>query len=351
MFLKRNEQKIGQSLSFSEFAIAMALVNAPVSAPPPPTIATLGFDAAAADVQDVVMPAPLVALSASEQIFGSIAAATWQSEPAAETDGPAPLPWPVPLEPAAEPEPFPLDDPFLQADPNAADPALDEADGNEIVVTARPRAPKSDPLQGLNAETFGAIQSVDDAVVGPVAKVYEKALPSPVRTGLINFLSNLGEPVNFLNYLLQLKPGKAMETLGRFAINSTIGVAGFVDVAKKPPFNLPRRLNGFANTLGYYGVKQGAFLFLPLIGPTTVRDMFGRVVDLSVLPFAIGKPFNQLAYTLPSGIITSLDFRVEQDEQLQELRDANDPYTATRELYLQKRQAEIDALRGKSPEE
>ena len=74
------------------------------------------------------------------------------------------------------------------------------------------------------------------------------------------------------------------------------------------------------------------------------------MVDLSVLPFAVGKPFNQLAYTLPSGIITSLDFRVEQDAQLQELRDSNDPYTATRELYLKKRQADIDALRGKSPE-
>lgn len=348
MFLKRNEQKIGQSLSFSEFAIAMALVNAPVSAPPPPTIATLGFDAAAADIQDVVVPAPLVALSASEQIFGSIAAVTWQPEP--ESDAPAPQEWPVPLEPA-EVQPLPSTDPFLSADPNAADPALDEAEGNEIVVTARPRAPKSDPLQDLNAEAFGAIQGVDDALVGPVALAYEKALPSPVRTGLINFLSNLGEPVNFLNYLLQLKPGKAMETLGRFAINSTIGFVGFVDVAKKPPFNLPRRINGFANTLGYYGVKQGAFLFLPLIGPTTIRDMFGRVVDLSVLPFAIGKPFNQLAYTLPSGIITSLDIRAEQDEQLKELRDANDPYTATRELYLQKRQAEIDALRGNSPEE
>ncbi len=368
MFLRRNEQKIGQSLSFSEFAIAMALVNAPVSAPPPPTITDLGFDTVAADVQDVVVPAAAMTLSASEQIFGSIAAVSWQAEPEPASDAPAPLSSPLPpepitpesqpsdskppdsmpLEPAAEPQ---LTEPFLTDDPNAADPALDQADGNEIIVTARPRAPKSDPLQSLNAEAFGAIQGVDDAVVGPVAEVYEKALPSPVRTGLINFLSNLGEPVNFLNYLLQLKPGKAMETLGRFAINSTIGVAGFVDVAKKPPFNLPRRINGFANTLGYYGVEQGAFLFLPLIGPTTVRDMFGRIVDLSVLPFAIGKPFNDLAYTLPSGIITSLDFRVEQDEQLRKLREANDPYAATRELYLQKRQAEIDALRGKSPEE
>jgi len=322
----------------------MALVNAPVTAPPPPATVTLDFDSAAADVQDMAAPAPLVALSAGEQLFGSIAAATWQPEPGS----PAPAQWPVPLEPVAEP--LSSTDSLAPVDPAAA-AEDDQADPNEIIVTARPRAPKSDPLQSLNADSFSVVQGVDDAVVGPVADVYEKALPSPVRTGLINFLSNLGEPVVFLNYLLQLKPGKAAETLGRFAINSTIGIGGLVDVAKKKPFNLPRRLNGFANTLGYYGVEQGAFLFLPLIGPTTVRDLFGRVVDLSVLPFAVGKPFNQLAYTLPSGIITSLDFRVEQDEQLQKLRDSNDPYTATRELYLQKRQAEIDALRGKSPEE
>lgn len=323
----------------------MALVNAPVNAPPASTIVTPGLDTAAADVQDMRSPAPLVALSASEQLFGSLAVAALQSEPQQPSTPPAPVQWPLPL----------IEEPLLSADPLApVDPAAaeeDQAAANEIIVTARPRAPKSDPLQGINADSFGVVQNVDDAVVGPVADVYEKALPSPVRTGLINFLSNLGEPVVFLNYLLQLKPGKAAETLGRFAINSTIGIGGLVDVAKKEPFNLPRRLNGFANTLGYYGVEQGAFLFLPLIGPTTVRDLFGRVVDLSVLPFAVGKPFNQLAYTLPSGIITSLDFRVEQDEQLQKLRDSNDPYTATRELYLQQRQAEIDALRGKSAEE
>lgn len=332
----------------------MALVNAPLNAPPPPNIVTLRFDSAAVDVRDMRSPAPLVALAANEQMFSpvAIAALESESEPEPEPLRPAPAEWPVPLELQGVEAP-PSVDPLLPADPASAENAaeFDQAGNNEIIVTARPRAPKSDPLQGLNAESFSVIQGVDDAVVGPIALAYKKALPSPVRSGLTNFLSNLGEPVVFLNYLLQLKPGKAIETLGRFAINSTIGVAGLVDVAKKPPFHLPKRINGFANTLGYYGVKQGAFLFLPLIGPTTVRDMFGRVIDLSVLPFAVGKPFNQLAYTAPSGIITSLDIRAEQDEQLRELRESNDPYTATRELYLQKRQAEIDALRGKSPKE
>lgn len=333
-------------MSFSEFAIAVALAHAPAAATPPPSILAQPVDAVATDVQDIHAAAAYAGLSAQAQLFGALAIAPGEAEP------PAPVPWPVPLEPVAEP--LPLDDPLLPVDPAAPDTAaapLDQADSNEIVVTARPRAPKSDPLQGLNADTFGAIQNVDDAVVGPVARAYEKTLPSPVRSGLTNFLSNLGEPVVFLNYLLQLKPGKALETLGRFTINSTIGVAGLVDVAKKPPFNLPKRPNGFANTLGYYGIEPGPFLFLPLIGPTTVRDMFGRFIDLSVLPFAVGKPFNQLHYTVPSGIITSLDIRAEQDEQLKQLRESNDPYTATRELYLQQRQAEIDALRGKTPEE
>ncbi len=336
-------------MSFSEFAIAVALAQAPVTATPPPALAAHPFDVAPAEMQVLRAPAAPVALSAQAQLFGALAIAPAEAKP------PTSVPWPVPLEPVPlEPEAPPpaLDDPLLPADPSAADtaPTDDQVDGNEIVVTARPAPPKSDPMQELNADSFEVIQNVDEAVVGPVALAYEDTVPSPVRSGISNFLSNLGEPIVFLNYLLQLKPGKAMETLGRFTINSTIGIGGLVDVAKKPPFNLPKRNNGFANTLGYYGVEPGPFLFLPLIGPTTVRDLFGRVVDLSVLPVAVGKPFNELVYTLPAGIITSLDSRAAQDEQLRKLRESSDPYTATRELYLKQRQAEIDALRGKVPE-
>src|SRR3546814_2534491 len=76
--------------------------------------------------------------------------------------------------------------------------------------------------------------------------------------------------------------GKALETVGRFAINSTIGAAGVFDVAKKAPINLPYRSNGFANTLGFYGVEPGPYFFLPLVGPTTLRDMVGDGIDLLV---------------------------------------------------------------------
>src|SRR3546814_5226053 len=121
-------------------------------------------------------------------------------------------------------------------------------------------------------EAFQVSQSVDKSFVGPIAKGYEGVVPKPIRDGLGNALRNLREPINFLNFLFQFKIGKAVETVGRFAINSTIGVAGIFDVAKKPPVNLPYRPNGFANTLGFYGVEPGPYFFLPLVGPTTLRS-------------------------------------------------------------------------------
>ena len=219
---------------------------------------------------------------------------------------------------------------------------------NDIVVTARPGHAPGDPLQAVNAQAFAITQTVDKAVVAPVAMTYQRALPGSVRGAIRNFFNNLAEPVAFLNFLVQLKPGKAAETAGRFAINTTVGVAGMIDVARKKPFKLPRRSNGFANTLGYYGVKPGPFLFLPLIGPTTVRDLIGLGIDRMVLPSAFGQPFNQPTYTVPASIVGSLDYRVQFDSQLRELKDTPDPYAASRRNYLEGRQAEIDALHGRT---
>ncbi len=214
-------------------------------------------------------------------------------------------------------------------------------------MTGRRRTARGDPLEKVNAKSFEVTEAVDKAFFGPVAHAYAHILPKPVRKGLRNFLNNLDEPVAMLNFLLQLKPGKAVETLGRFAINSIIGVAGVFDVAKRRPFKLPRRSIGFADTLGYYGVKSGPFLFLPLIGPTTLRDFLGGGIDGFVLPSAFGKPFNRLSYTVPTTVLREIDSRNEFDEQLNEIRQTADPYAARRELYLQKRRAQIEELRGK----
>ena len=226
-------------------------------------------------------------------------------------------------------------------------PAQPSQDG-AIVVTARPDSEPGDPMLQLNAQSFQVVQDVDEALVGPVAMAYKDAVPKPVRHGLRNFLRNLTEPIVALNFLLQLKPGKAAETVGRFAINSTIGIGGLFDVAKRDPFKLPYRRNGFANTLGYYGVEPGAYLFLPLIGPTTVRDLAGGVVDGLILPTVVGAPFNDPYYTLPAATLSALQGRIQIDEQLNALRNqSGDPYMAARDFYLKRRQAEIDALKGK----
>lgn len=211
---------------------------------------------------------------------------------------------------------------------------------------ARPNASPGDPLEAVNAKSFAITQDVDHAVIGPVSHAYAHIIPEPVRDGIRNFQHNFGEPIIFLNFLLQHKIGKAAETVGRFALNTTVGIGGVFDVARKKPVNLPHRPNGFADTLGFYGVQPGPFLFLPIVGPTTVRDLFGGSLDAMVMPRAIGKPVNTPPYSATAGILRSLSDRVEFDQKLNQLRDESpSPYTALRDYYLQRRQAEIDGLR------
>lgn len=250
---------------------------------------------------------------------------------AQEPSGAAPAVIPIPPDSAANSVP--------------AVPPEDRPDTG-ITVTGRARTP-GDPLQQLNARSFAVTQTIDDNVTAPLAHAYEHAMPKPVRLGLRNFLGNLHEPVVFVNFLLQHKIGKAGETLARFAIDTTLGVGGVVDVAKRRPFNLPRRANGFGDTLGFYGVKPGAFMFLPLLGPTTLRDMAGGVLDRLMLPAIPGTPFSSPTWAVPAGAMHTLDKRIEFDDKLAQQRASDDPYAARRDYYLKQRQAEIDALRGK----
>ena len=244
--------------------------------------------------------------------------------------------------------------PAAAAIPASAAPATSARDtlpplAGEIVVSGSLKAPSEDPLAGVNEKSYDVLQSVDDAFVGPVASGYQKAVPRPARMALRNFIRNLREPVVAVAYLLEFKPGKAFETAGRFGVNSTIGLAGTIDVARSKPFNLPYRQNGLANVLGYYGVGPGPYLFLPLVGPTTVRDLFGLVADRLAVPLAVGSPFDQPWYALPMGVIDALDYRNEADEDFKRLRKAADPYSTYRRVYLQSRIDQIEALHGRGP--
>jgi len=230
--------------------------------------------------------------------------------------------------------------------PISAAPPQSPAD-LEVVVRGRSR--RGDPLGAVNARTFDAAQGIDRALIGPVARAYGRKSPGPVRDGLRNFLSNLREPVVLANYLLQLKPGKAAETAGRFAINATLGIAGLFDVARRKPFRLPRRRNSFANTLGYYGVGPGPFFFLPLIGATTLRDLAGNFADQLLVPFQPVPVLRDPAVAVPVGLLSALDYRAQYDGALTCLQSAADPYAAARGFYLARRRAEIEALRGGRP--
>ena len=221
-----------------------------------------------------------------------------------------------------------------------------------IVVSSRPLAP--DPGKAINQASFAATQAVDSAVIEPLSKGYEAIVPSPVRDGLHNAIYNLREPVIAANFLLQHKIGKTGETLARFVINSTVGLAGIFDMAKRKPFRLRFRDNGFADTLGFYGVGNGPYIYLPLFGSTTLRDLTGRMVDRAALPLAIGGQVLPTAAVVPMIMIGILDRRLVNKERLRQEREAADPYSTTRDNYLRRRADEIEGLRhpnGASPPE
>lgn len=236
------------------------------------------------------------------------------------------------------------------AGPQEAAPPAPPRDGNgqalnEIVVEGAVGPPKSDPLEGVNEDSYRIVQKVDAAVLEPVAYAYRDGLPGPVRDGLGNVVRNLGEPSNALNFLLQGKVGKAFETLGRLAINTTLGVGGLFDVAGKKA-NLPYRRNGFANTMGYYGIGPGPYLYLPVTGATTVRDLAGSTLDQLLLPLTVGRPFNRPLYAATYFVVNGLDQRLAFDEEIASIRNADDPYRLRRETYLARRRRDIAALKG-----
>lgn len=264
------------------------------------------------------VPAPIVQVAPSAV-----------AEPRTETPPPAQAAEAVPLDPLVDP---------------ATAPAAIEA----MPAGSIERTP-GDPLENFNRRMFSAFQSTDRRFVRPAAMAYKHVVPKPVRSGIRNVLSNLGEPIVFLNDLLQLKPGRALRTLVRFAANSTIGIGGLVDVARTPGVNLPHRSNGFGNTLAYYGVGPGPYLFLPFVGPTTLRDLIGAQGDGFVLPVAVGNPFDRWQFQLPRGVLGALDQRAESDGDMKALLDgAVDPYATLRSVYLQNRAAEIQELHGRA---
>jgi phospholipid-binding lipoprotein MlaA len=228
-----------------------------------------------------------------------------------------------------------------------ADPLIDPATLPPAPLTGPHGHTPGDPLEGFNRKMFALNQALDKALYRPAAMGYQHVVPKPVRTGLRHFFDNLGEPVVFVNDLLQLRIGRAAGTLVRFAINSTVGIGGLIDVARTRAIHLPHHRNSFGDTLAWYGVGPGPYIFLPLVGPTTLRDLLGGPFDDALVPAVLlskfaGKPFDTVPFLAASVIIPGLDLRAQADPELRALLGgAVDPYATLRSAWLQNRAAEI----------
>lgn len=197
----------------------------------------------------------------------------------------------------------------------------------------------NDPWEKTNRRLFGLEETLDRHIFGPLARTYGQT-PSAFRKAVMNFTRNLGEPVVFINDVLQGHIGQAATTLGRMSINTIFGVAGFIDVAKHN--RIPHHDNTFGTTLGRWGAKPGPYLFLPLVGPTTIRDAFGSVVDIGINPMTYTRYPGQVGVQVTTTAASSLNTRVEAQTQLDTIRQTStDPYATIRSYFWQNRAAEI----------
>ena len=193
-----------------------------------------------------------------------------------------------------------------------------------------------DPFESINRQIFAVNMALDEALVLPVARAYERHVPQPVQTGLRNMMSNLLDPYIAANSLLQGKPLDAVSDLARFAVNTTVGVLGIADPATE--LGLQKHREDFGQTLGVWGVPPGPYVMLPLFGPSTVRDTVGFVVDVFGALLARFKN-TQVRYSLAS--LEFLQQRVRALPAQQFLDEAFDPYLLIRNGYLQRRSSLI----------
>lgn len=188
-----------------------------------------------------------------------------------------------------------------------------------------------DPLESANRRIFAFNEKVDKYVATPLAKTYVAGVPAAVRTGVHNFLGNLGYPTVIVNDMLQGKLGQAGRDTGRLLMNTTFGLAGFLDPATL--VGLERNYEDFGQTLGVWGLGQGWYLTLPFLGPSTNRDLVGRGADIHTAPVTYAETNPQLA-VFGAGLV---DQRAQLLGSEGLVKQQFDPYVFVRGLYLERR--------------
>jgi phospholipid-binding lipoprotein MlaA len=201
-------------------------------------------------------------------------------------------------------------------------------------------AQRPDPIEPFNRKIFAFNEGLDKVVLKPVATAYKAVLPSPVQTGVTNFFSNLGDPWSALNLMLQGRVKEGLSDVARFGTNTVVGCLGFVDFASG--WGMPRHGQDFGQTLGAWGVGTGAYLVLPVLGPSDLRDTAALPID------SLGRAQTYVHDVPLRNSLTVLQAVNKRANLLQaeKLLDevSFDKYTFLRDAYLQRRRG--DAHKG-----
>jgi phospholipid-binding lipoprotein MlaA len=316
-----------------------------------------GCAPAAVRPRPVEAPAPSVPATAAAAAPVAGPPASAPSDPtelSTTTAGPVPPP-PAGIAAAEGPADVAKGRPSAQPDAGREQEAPRETasaagDGFDIDLEEQP-AGFPDPFERLNRRMFAFNRRLDAWVIAPVSRTYGFVVPRPAKAGVRNFLFNLASPVRLVNDVLQGQWSNAGNTAARFAINTVAGVGGIVDTAKA--VGLPPHDADFGQTLAKKGVGSGPFLVVPVLGPTTVRDGFGAIVDTAMNPATYLATPVVSSTLLSAGIGASASGLVEREHHDRDLRrleeGSTDYYAALRSAYYQNRIAQIESPVGGSP--
>lgn len=205
----------------------------------------------------------------------------------------------------------------------------------------------NDPIEPFNRGAFAVHNAIDRTVLQPVARGYRSVVPASVRTGVRNVLANLRTPVILANDILQGESKRAGETLGRFVVNSTLGVGGIFDVAGNR-LGVRGHTEDFGQTFARWGIGEGPYLFIPVLGPSNPRDLAGFGVGIAADPlvwFGQGAVVDGLLWGRAGA--TAVDTREDLLDTTADVeRSSLDPYSTYRSAYRQRRRAQIENRTG-----
>lgn len=210
----------------------------------------------------------------------------------------------------------------------------------QLSEEAQAEALDKDPWEPFNRAMFSVNNVLDGLILRPLASIYRGIVPEPGRNAVSRVLENLRSPVDFANSVLQGDPQNSFAVFWRFTINSTVGLGGIFDVAGEEA-GLTARNADFGQTMAVYGMQSGPFLFLPILGPSSLRDATGRAVDMAFDPVTYaGDKYEWTAYAKAGA--NAIDFRARNMKLLDDINNTSlDPYATFRSGYIQRRNAEI----------